>query len=79
MNKLTIDDIQLKSKRVLIRVDFNVPIENGVVTDNTRIVESLPTIKKILAAGGRAILMSHLGQIRCGLHWRTCKRSRSKS
>jgi phosphoglycerate kinase len=62
MNKLTIDDIQLKSKRVLIRVDFNVPIENGVVTDNTRIVESLPTIKKILAAGGRAILMSHLGR-----------------
>ena len=62
MNKLTIDDIQLKSKRVLIRVDFNVPIENGVVTDNTRIVESLPTIKKILAEGGRAILMSHLGR-----------------
>lgn len=62
MNKLTIDDIALKSKRVLVRVDFNVPIENGVVTDNTRIVESLPTIRKILAEGGRAILMSHLGR-----------------
>lgn len=62
MNKLTIDDIQLKSKRVLVRVDFNVPIENGVVIDNTRIVESLPTIKKILAEGGKAILMSHLGR-----------------
>jgi phosphoglycerate kinase len=62
MNKLTIDDIQLKSKKVLVRVDFNVPIENGVVIDNTRIVESLPTIKKILAEGGRVILMSHLGR-----------------
>lgn len=62
MNKLTIDDIQLKSKRVLVRVDFNVPMENGKVTDDTRIVESLPTIKKIVQNGGRAILMSHLGR-----------------
>jgi phosphoglycerate kinase len=62
MNKLTIDDIKLKSKKILVRVDFNVPIENGVVTDNTRIVESLATIKKILAEGGRVILMSHLGR-----------------
>lgn len=62
MNKMTIDDIQVKSKRVLIRVDFNVPMENGMVTDDTRIVESLPTIKKILADGGKAILMSHLGR-----------------
>lgn len=62
MNKLTIDDISLKSKRVLVRVDFNVPMENGKITDDTRIVESLPTIKKILSSGGRAILMSHLGR-----------------
>lgn len=62
MNKLTLDDIQLTSKRVLIRVDFNVPMENGKVSDDTRIVESLPTIKKVLSSGGRAILMSHLGR-----------------
>jgi len=62
MNKLTVDDIQLQSKRILVRVDFNVPMENGKVTDNTRIVESLPTITKILQGGGRAILMSHLGR-----------------
>jgi phosphoglycerate kinase len=62
MNKLTIDDVPLKSKRVLVRVDFNVPMENGKVTDDTRIIESLPTIKKILSSGGRAILMSHLGR-----------------
>jgi phosphoglycerate kinase len=62
MNKLTIDDIQLNGRRVLVRVDFNVPLENGKVTDDTRIVESLPTIKKIVNEGGRAILMSHLGR-----------------
>ena len=62
MTKLTIDDIDLQGKRVLVRVDFNVPMENGAITDDTRIRESLPTIKKILSDGGKAILMSHLGR-----------------
>ena len=55
MNTLTINDVPLKGKRVLVRVDFNVPMKNGEVTDDTRISESLPTIKKILADGGKAI------------------------
>ncbi|MBK6765181.1 MAG: phosphoglycerate kinase [bacterium] len=62
MNKLTIDQVELSGKRVLVRVDFNVPLDAGKVTDDTRIRESLPTIKKIIAAGGKAILMSHLGR-----------------
>jgi len=69
MNKLTIDTLAssggLKSKRVLVRVDFNVPMskeEEGKITDDKRIVESLPTIKKIISEGGKCILMSHLGR-----------------
>jgi phosphoglycerate kinase len=63
MEKLTIDDLKLKDKKVLVRVDFNVPLdEKKEVTDDKRIVESLPTIKKILQDGGKAILMSHLGR-----------------
>jgi phosphoglycerate kinase len=63
MNKKTIDTVDLKEKRVLVRVDFNVPLdENLKITDDKRIVESLPTIKKIIANGGKAILMSHLGR-----------------
>jgi len=63
MKKLTIDSVELKGKKILVRVDFNVPLdENLKVTDDNRIVESLPTIKKIIADGGKAILMSHLGR-----------------
>jgi phosphoglycerate kinase len=63
MNTLTIDDVSLKGKKVLVRVDFNVPMTPDLnVSDDKRIVESLPTIRKILAEGGCAILMSHLGR-----------------
>ncbi len=67
MNKLSIDNVELKGKRVLVRVDFNVPLdENLNITDDTRITESLPTIKKIISEGGKAILMSHLGRPKGG-------------
>jgi phosphoglycerate kinase len=63
MNKKTIDDIALKGKKVLVRVDFNIPLDDKQkITDDTRIKESLPTIKKIIGDGGCAILMSHLGR-----------------
>ncbi len=62
MNKLTIDDIALSGKRVLMRVDFNVPVKNGVVGDDSRINAAIPTIKKVLSDGGKLILMSHLGR-----------------
>jgi phosphoglycerate kinase len=63
MQKLTIDDLELKDKKILVRVDFNVPLdEKKEVADDKRIVESLPTIKKILQDGGKAVLMSHLGR-----------------
>jgi len=62
MNKLTIDDLELSGKRVLVRVDFNVPLANGQVENDKRIVASLPTIKRIIEMGGSAVLMSHLGR-----------------
>ncbi|MCK4648001.1 phosphoglycerate kinase [bacterium] len=62
MDKLSIDDLDLKGKRVLIRVDFNVPLYKGKITDDTRIKASLPTIKKVTEQGGRAVLISHLGR-----------------
>ncbi|UWD34377.1 phosphoglycerate kinase [Mesomycoplasma molare] len=62
--KKTIDDLQLNGKKVLIRVDFNVPIKNGKITSLKRIISSLPTIKKVINEGGKAIVFSHLGRIK---------------
>ncbi|NLB84774.1 MAG: phosphoglycerate kinase [Acholeplasmataceae bacterium] len=64
MMKKTIKDLDLKNKRILIRVDFNVPIHGGVITDDNRIVQALPTINYALENGGKVILLSHLGRIK---------------
>ena len=62
LNKKSVDDINVKGKRVLCRCDFNVPLKNGEITDDNRIVAALPTIKKLIADGGKVILCSHLGK-----------------
>ncbi len=66
MKKLSIEDLQLSGRRVLMRVDFNVPLKDGVVKDDLRIRESLPSIMKVVNSGGKLILMSHLGRPKGG-------------
>lgn len=62
LNKKSVDDINVKGKRVLVRCDFNVPLQDGKITDENRLVAALPTIKKLIGDGGKVILCSHLGK-----------------
>ncbi len=66
LNKVSVDDISVKGKKVLVRCDFNVPLKDGVITNDNRITAALPTIKKLVADGGKVVLCSHLGKPKNG-------------
>ena len=64
MAKKIVSDLNVQGKKVLIRVDFNVPMKNGVITDDTRVRAALPTIQYVVENGGKAIVFSHLGRVK---------------
>ena len=66
LNKKSIDDMNVKGRRVLVRCDFNVPLKNGEITDETRIVAALPTINKLIADGAKVILCFNVGKVKNG-------------